>query len=122
MVKPFRVPTSYSPSLETTCFILPALSVSFPRRMSSPVILVMHQSVDGVKMKTEVLLPDIEIPEEKRPSGKWGMMHRTYLQKTNPAPYNQLALTGSLRSCPADLNEQATDRFNLIMEQMMEAG
>lgn len=82
---------------------------------------VIRQSVDGVEMETEVLLPDIKIPEEKRPIGKWGRMHRTYLKNEKPALFSQLALDGTLHTYLADLNEQATDRFNLIMEQMMEA-
>lgn len=82
---------------------------------------VIRQVLDGVEMETGVLLPDIAIPEENRPLGKWRRMHRQYLRNEKPALLNQLALEGRLHTYLADLNEQATDRLNLIMKQMMEA-
>ncbi|MBQ3105762.1 MAG: TnpV protein [Lachnospiraceae bacterium] len=39
-------------------------------------------------------VPEISVPEENRPIGKWGRMHREYL------------------------NEQAQERLSLIIEQM----
>lgn len=81
---------------------------------------VIRQSVNGAEMEREVLLPDIAIPEEKRPIGKWGRMHRAYLKEANPVLFNQLALDGSLYTYLADINEQAEGRYNLIMEQMKE--
>lgn len=66
-------------------------------------------------------VPDIKIPDEKRSIGKWGRMHQNYLQEANPALFSQLVLTGKLHTYLADINEQATDRFNLIMRQMMDA-
>ena len=82
---------------------------------------IIHQVVDGVEMDTEVLLPDFEVPQETRPIGKWGMMRRTYLKEAKPFLWTDLVLTGKLFTHLADINEQATDRFHLIMRQMMEA-
>ena len=66
-------------------------------------------------------VPTLKLPEEKRPIGKWGRMHREYLWITNMGLLNDLILTGKLWTYLADLNEQATDRCNLIIRQMMES-
>ena len=66
-------------------------------------------------------IPAIELPEDDdRPIGKWGWMHRAYLEETNPLLLNHLTLTGKLHTYLADLNEQAQDRYRLIVQQMME--
>ncbi len=67
-------------------------------------------------------IPTIELPEDDdRPIGKWGRMHRLYLEKTNPLLLNHLILTGKLHTYLADFNEQAQDRYRLIVRQMAEA-
>ena len=45
-------------------------------------------------------------------------MHREYLRKVHPARLNTLILTGELWTDLADLNEQAQERLDTIMEQM----
>ncbi len=67
-------------------------------------------------------IPAIELPEDDdRPIGKWGRMHWVYLEETNPLLLNHLILTGRLRNYLADLNEQAQDRYRLIIRQMAAA-
>ena len=66
-------------------------------------------------------VPDLKLPEEKRPIGHWGRLHKAYLQNYRPAVYNELVLSCRLHTVLADLNEQASDRFTLIMEQMAKA-
>ena len=66
-------------------------------------------------------IPDLSLPEEKRPIGKWGRMHRDYLREHNPIQYNCLLLSGELWTYLADLNEQAQDRLDRIIEQMKTA-
>ena len=66
-------------------------------------------------------IPAIELPEDDdRPIGKWGRIHRAYLEETNPLLLNHLTLTGKLHTYLADLNEQAQNRYRLIVRQMME--
>ena len=66
-------------------------------------------------------IPAIELPEDDdRPIGKWGRMHRLYLEETNPLLLNHLILTGTLHTYLADLNELAQDRYRLITRQMAE--
>lgn len=63
-------------------------------------------------------IPDLTLPEEPRPMGKWGRMHREYLKEHKPIQYNCLLLSGELWTYLADLNEQAQDRLERIIEQM----
>ena len=63
-------------------------------------------------------IPNLELPQESRPIGKWGRMHRRYLETYHPIRYNQLILSGTLWTYLADLNEQAQERMDTLMEQM----
>ena len=63
-------------------------------------------------------IPAIELLEgDDRPIGKWGWMHKAYLEKSNPLLFNHLILTGKLHTYLADLNEQAHNRYRLIVRQ-----
>ena len=70
------------------------------------------------------LIGDYYIPvlaltaEEQRPIGKWGRMHREYLREHRPILFNDLILSGQLWTYLADLNEQAQNRLEVIIDQM----
>ena len=66
-------------------------------------------------------IPDLKLPEENRSIGHYGRLHREYLKQEHPARYSSLILTGKLWTYLADLNEQAEERLDLIMEQMKAA-
>ena len=66
-------------------------------------------------------IPNLTLQEESRPMGKWGRMHRDYLREHKPIQYNCLLLSGKLWTYLADLNEQAQDRLDRIIEQMKTA-
>lgn len=66
-------------------------------------------------------IPNLELPQESRPIGKWGRMHRRYLETYHPIRYNQLILSGTLWTYLADLNEQAQVRMETLIEQMKTA-
>ena len=66
----------------------------------------------------DYFIPDLMLPEESRPIGKWGRMHREYLKEHKPIQYNCLLLSGELRTYLADLNEQAQDRLERMLDQM----
>ena len=59
-------------------------------------------------------IPDIRLPEENRR----GRMHRDYIKEHNHIRFNDLCLSGELWTYLADLNEQAQNRLELIIEQM----
>ena len=64
-------------------------------------------------------IPAIELPEgDDRPIGKWGRMHRAYLEETNSLLLNHLILTGKLHNYLADLDEQAKERCRVLIQQM----
>lgn len=80
-----------------------------------------HDETSGLDyiLVGDYYIPIIELPESNdRPIGKWGRMHRAYLVETNPLLLNHLILTGKLRTYLADLNEQAQNRYRLIIKQM----
>lgn len=82
-----------------------------------------HDEANGLDyiLVGDYYIPAIELPEEDdRPIGKWGRMHRAYLEETNPLLLNHLILTGRLHTYLADLNEQAQGRYRCIVRQMME--
>lgn len=61
-------------------------------------------------------LPDLELPKEQRPIGRWGKMRLEYLKKHRPGLYTRLILSGMLDSHLADVYEQAEVRFDAVMD------
>lgn len=66
-------------------------------------------------------IPDWKLPEEARPIGRWGRMHRDYLKEHRPVVFNQLVLSGTIWAYLADINEQAQQRMEVLVKQMMVA-
>ena len=66
-------------------------------------------------------IPDLKLPEEKRPIGKYGRMHREYLKENHPVLFNDLVLSCQLWTYLADINGQAQDRLKIIISQMQKA-
>ena len=66
-------------------------------------------------------IPDLTLEEENRPIGKWGRMHRDYLKENHPTQFNTLVLSGNLWTYLADLNEQAQQRMETLINQMKSA-
>ena len=69
----------------------------------------------------DYFIPDLKLPEEPRPIGKWGRMHRDYLKEYHPIQFNTLVLSGTLWTYLADLNEQAQQRMDTLIAQMQSA-
>ena len=80
-----------------------------------------HQNGISYTLVGDYYIPDLELPEESRPIGRWGRMHKAFLQEHRPGQYNALLLSGKLWTYLADLNEQAAERCSLIIEQMKQA-
>lgn len=66
-------------------------------------------------------IPNLKLPEENRPIGKYGRMHREYLKENNLALFNDLLLSYQLWTYLADINEQALERLQVIISQMQKA-
>lgn len=63
----------------------------------------------------------MRLPEENRSIGYFGQLQKDYLRQVHPARYQILFLRGELWNYLADLNEQAQERLDTIMEQIKEA-
>lgn len=62
-------------------------------------------------------LPALKVPRT-RPVGRWGMLHKAYLKLRKPAYYQSLLLSGKLDAVLADVEEQAAERYEVLIEQM----
>ena len=82
---------------------------------------VIRENRFGYFQTGDYFIPDLKLPQENRSIGKYGCMHRDYLQEHNLIRFNDLVLEGKLWTYLADLNEQAQDRLQLIIRQMQEA-
>ena len=85
-----------------------------------------HDEVNGLDyiLAGDYYIPVIELPEDDdRPIGKWGRMHRAYLEETNPLLLNHLILTGQLYSYLLGIEDAAHALMNSMMPDMAkEAG
>ena len=73
------------------------------------------------KLVGDYYIPVLALLDEERTIGKYGRMHRDYLEEHNQMIFNDLLLTGQIWTYLADLNEQAQYRVQLIIRQMQEA-
>ena len=66
------------------------------------------------------LLPSLGIAtiEESRSIGKYGLLCKSYLKDYKPGWYQSMLLTGKLDKHLVDIDEQARERFERIIEQM----
>ena len=80
-----------------------------------------HQNGISYTLVGDYYIPDLKLPEESRPIGRWGRMHKAFLQEHRPGQYNALLLSGKLWTYLADLNEQVAERCSLVIEQMKQA-
>lgn len=63
-------------------------------------------------------IPELKLLEEDRPIGKYGCMHRDYLKEHRPVLYSYLILSSQIWTYLADIDEQAQERLQSIIEQM----
>ena len=68
-------------------------------------------------------IPNLILPPEEAniTLGKWGMMYKDYLQKHNPILFATLLTQGKLYQHCAEIENQARDMFDTLVEQMKEA-
>ena len=68
-------------------------------------------------------IPNLILPPEEANVrlGKWGMMYKDYLQKHNPILFATLLTQGKLYQHCAEIENQARDMFDTLVEQMKEA-
>ena len=59
--------------------------------------------------------------EEQRFIGVWGQRHKCYLKEHKKAVYITLFTSGRMNGYLADIEEQAQERFERLVEQMKQA-
>ena len=71
----------------------------------------------------DYLIPNLIIPPEeaKVSLGKWGMMHKNYLEKHKKVFFSLLLSQGKLYQHCAEVENQARDMFDTLVEQMKES-
>lgn len=63
--------------------------------------------------------PCLTVPtEEEQPIGIWEQRHLRYIKECHKARYTGLLLGGRLNSYLADIDQQAKERLDTIIEQM----
>ena len=69
------------------------------------------------------LIPNLKLPPEEANVrlGKWGMLYKDYLQKNKKVFFNTLLMQGKLYQHCAEVENQARDMFDMLVEQMKEA-
>ena len=71
----------------------------------------------------DYLIPCLTLPEEEeqRFIGVWGQRHLRYLKEYRRSVYLNLLTSGGLNDYLADIEEQAQERFERIVEKMKRA-
>ena len=80
-----------------------------------------HENGIDYVLVGDYYIPMLALPEGNRLIGRWGRMHQNYLKEYRPGYYSSLLLTGKLWTYFADLDEQAQERLDRIVEQMKAA-
>lgn len=67
-------------------------------------------------------IPNLTLPSKEANIhlGKWGMLHKDYLQKHKPVVFATLLAQGKLWQYLADIDTQAQQMFDMLVEQMKE--
>ena len=70
----------------------------------------------------DYLIPCIDLPvEEEQPIRIWGQRHLDYLKQYRKVTYTNLLTSGRLNTYLADIDRQAQERFERLIEGMKQA-
>lgn len=71
----------------------------------------------------DYLIPNLTLPPEETNIrlGKWGMLHKDYLQKHKKVVFATLLAEGKLWQYLADIDTQSQQMFDTLVEQMKES-
>lgn len=71
------------------------------------------------ELQGDYYLPCLTLPpEEEKPIGIWGQRHKRYLREHKKATYTTLLTSGKLNLYLAEIDEQAQQRFEMLIEMM----
>ena len=68
----------------------------------------------------DYMIPNLTLPPEESAIrlGKWGMLYKDYLKKHKPVLFSTLLTQGKLYQHCAQIDTQAQQMFNTLVEQM----
>ena len=68
----------------------------------------------------DYLIPNLKLPPEETAItlGKWGMMYKSYLEKNKKVFFSLLLGQGKLYQHCAEIEKQANDMYDTLMEKM----
>ncbi len=69
------------------------------------------------------LIPNLKLPPEEANVrlGKWGMLYKSHIEKNRKVFFNTLLMQGKLYQYCAEVEKQARDMYDILIEQMKEA-
>ena len=75
---------------------------------------------DGTyRMVGDYKIPNITLPSEaSKPLGVWGLKRKDYLMQHKRVQFNIMLMTGTLWTHLTEIDEQASDMFSRLVEQM----
>ena len=81
------------------------------------------EELDGkYERQGDYLIPCITLPtEEEQAIGIWGQRHLDYLKQYRKVTYTNLLTSGRLNTYLADIDRQAQERFERLIEGMKQA-
>ena len=71
-------------------------------------------------LHVDYYMPDLEINEEEPTYGKYGIMRKQFLKEHRSARYQYLVLTGKLTEHLNQVDKEAREKVEMLVEQMAE--
>ena len=83
----------------------------------------LFEKLDGkYERQGNYLIPCLTVPAEKeQPLGIWGQRHLDYLKQYRKVTYTNLLTSGKLNAYLADIDRQAQERFERLIENMKQS-
>ena len=83
----------------------------------------LFEKLDGkYERQGNYLIPCLTVPAEKeQPIGTWGQRHLDYLKQYRKVTYTNLLTSGKLNAYLADIDRQAQERFERLIENMKQS-
>ena len=73
------------------------------------------------ELQGDYYIPCLVLDEEDtQPIGMWGRKHLRYIKEHRPVLHTNLHLSGELNSHLAEINQRASEMFDLLIKQLVE--
>ena len=72
------------------------------------------------ELQGDYYIPCLVLEEDLQPIGMWGRKHLRYIKEHRPVLHTTLLLSGKLNSYLAEIDNRATEMFDLLVKQLAE--